>query len=198
MQADCSPESKALNFTNEGGYDYRFRYLKNIMGLWMIQSLKKELHDAYSFAELCVMAEDAKVDSIVDCNSSEFLAPASMIDAVKHACEASGQVIPKTPSELSRVIYRSLAACYGDTVKEIEKMMGYTYTKLHVVGGGSNAGYLNELTAKATGKTILAGPGEATSIGNLMVQMLTAGEWKDLIEARTCVYDSFEIHTYEP
>jgi rhamnulokinase len=198
MQADCSPESKALNFTNEGGYDYRFRYLKNIMGLWMIQSLKKELHDVYSFAELCVMAEDAKVDSIVDCNSSEFLAPASMIDAVKHACEASGQVIPKTPSELARVIYRSLAACYGDTVKEIEKMMGYTYTKLHVVGGGSNAGYLNELTAKATGKTVLAGPGEATSIGNLMVQMLTAGEWKDLIEARTCVYDSFEIHTYEP
>lgn len=197
MQADCSPKSKALNFTNEGGYDYRFRYLKNIMGLWMIQNLKKELKDEYSFAQLCEMAETAEVSSIVDCNSSEFLAPKSMIEAVQKACENSGQQVPKTPAELARVIYRSLAQCYGDTIKEIESMMGYTYEKLHVVGGGSNAVYLNELTAKATGKTVLAGPGEATSIGNLMVQMLTAGEWKSLIEARTCVYDSFEIHVYE-
>lgn len=197
MEADCSAKSRELNFTNEGGYDYRFRYLKNIMGLWMIQSLKKELKDSYSFAQLCEMAEKEEIASLVDCNDSRFLAPVSMIQAVREFCQETGQQIPETPAELASVIYRSLADCYGKTVKEIEDMTGESYTCLHVVGGGANAGYLNRLTAEATGKKVLAGPTEATAVGNLMVQMIAKGVFADLWEARQCVYDSFDINRYE-
>lgn len=196
-EADCSPRSRSLNLTNEGGYAYRFRYLKNIMGLWMIQSVKRELGDAYSFAELCELAAGAQIDSIVDCNAAEFLAPESMQDAVADFCARSGQQVPGTPGEYARVIYRSLAQCYKATVKELEQQMGCTYEKLHVVGGGANAEYLNELTAQATGMTVLAGPTEATAIGNLMVQMLARGIWSSLREARECVYRSFEVREYK-
>lgn len=198
MEADCSCESKALNFTNEGGYRYRFRYLKNIMGLWMIQSLKKELNDQYSFAELCKMAEGAAITSIVNCNDTSFLAPESMRKAVQEYCRNTGQKEPHTNAELACVIYNSLADCYGKTVKEIESMTNVSYKHLHIVGGGANASYLNALTAKATGKTVLAGPTEATAIGNLLVQMLQEKEFKDLKEARQCIYHSFEMMRYEP
>lgn len=197
-EADCTEESRRLNFTNEGGYDHRFRYLKNIMGLWMIQSLKKELQDAYSFAELCEMASQESIPSLVDCNDSRFLAPESMTEAVQGYCKETGQQVPAAPAQLAGVIYRSLADCYGKTVREIETMTGVRYKNLHVVGGGANAAYLNQLTAASTGKTVLAGPTEATAIGNLMVQLMAKGVLADLEAARQCVYDSFEIKIYEP
>lgn len=197
MEADCSDESMACNFTNEGGYDYRFRYLKNIMGLWMIQSLKKEMKDAYSFAQLCEMASRESISSIVDCNDDCFLAPENMQEAIKVFCARTGQTIPQTVGEMAAVIYNSLAVCYGNTVKEIEKMTGVSYECIHVVGGGANAQYLNELTAKQTQKTVYAGPTEATAIGNLTVQMMAAGEMTELSEARRVIFDSFDISTYE-
>lgn len=197
MEADCSMESKRLNFTNEGGYEYRFRYLKNIMGLWMIQSLKKELKDAYSFAELCAAAEKEEITSIVDCNDVRFLAPESMIEAVQEFCAESEQGVPEEASELASVIYRSLADCYGKTIREIETITGVTYPCLHVVGGGANAEYLNQLTAMATRKKVYAGPTEATAIGNLIVQMIKAKEFDNLQEARNCVFDSFAVKKYD-
>ena len=197
MEADCSKESELCNFTNEGGYDYRFRYLKNIMGLWMIQSLKKELKDAYSFAELCDMAAKEKISSLVDCNDAVFLAPKSMIEAVQNACREKGEQVPETPGELAAVIYNSLAKCYQQTVKEIEGRMGHSYDRIHVVGGGSNAVYLNELTAKYTGLDVYAGPGEATAIGNIAVQMIAGRELADLTEARDCIFRSFEVKKYQ-
>ncbi|MBE5875935.1 MAG: rhamnulokinase [Lachnospiraceae bacterium] len=196
MDADCSDKSMECNFTNEGGYDYRFRYLKNIMGLWMIQSLKKEINDIHSFAELCDMASKERISSIVDCNDDVFMAPESMIGAVKDYCRESGQQVPETIGELAAVIYNSLAVCYKNTVKEIEAMTGVTYDCIHVVGGGANAQYLNELTARETGKTVCAGPTEATVIGNLTVQMLSTGEMKDLTQARKMIFDSFDVKTY--
>ncbi len=198
MEADCSAASRALNFTNEGGYNYRYRYLKNIMGLWMIQSLRHELDDKYSFAELCDMAETSSISSIVDCNDASFLAPESMREAVKNYCAQSGQEVPQTPADEAHVIYNSLAKCYGDTAAEIEAQMGRTYDTLHVVGGGANADYLNQLTANATGKEVLAGPTEATAIGNLAVQMLTAGEYSGLGEARSAIRESFPIKVFVP
>lgn len=197
MEADCSDKSMICNFTNEGGYDYRFRYLKNIMGLWMIQSLKKEIHDQYSFAELCEMASRETISSIVDCNDDTFLAPDSMQEAVKEFCQKTNQQVPQTTGEMAAVIYNSLAVCYENTVKEIEAMTGVTYECIHVVGGGANAEYLNELTARKTGKTVYAGPTEATAIGNLAVQMMAAGELKSLREARKTIFDSFDIKTYQ-
>lgn len=198
MEADCSLKSMNANFTNEGGYNYRFRYLKNIMGLWMIQSLKKELHDVYSFQELCNMAEDAKINSLVDCNDDSFLNPESMIDAVQDYCRKAGGRVPDKPDELAAVIYNSLAMCYGETILEIEAIAGKKYDCIHIVGGGANAEYLNKLTAKATKKEVITGPTEATAIGNLLAQMIQKGEFENLDKARECVADSFPlIHYYE-
>ena len=115
-EADCSVESMKANFTNEGGYDHRFRYLKNIMGLWMIQSVKKEFTEDLSFAQICEMASKETIPSIVDCNDDCFLAPKSMIQAVQDFCRRTGQQVPETVGEISFVIYNSLAKCYGDTV----------------------------------------------------------------------------------
>ena len=195
-EADCSMESMKANFTNEGGYDHRFRYLKNIMGLWMIQSVKKEFAEDLSFAQICEMASKETISSIVDCNDDCFLAPKSMIKAVQVFCRRTGQQVPETVGEISSVIYNSLAKCYGDTVKEIEEITGKKYSTIYVVGGGSNAGYLNELTAKYTGKKVSAGPSEATAIGNVIGQMLHDGVFKDLPEARTCVRESFDVVMY--
>ncbi len=195
-EADCSMESMKANFTNEGGYDHRFRYLKNIMGLWMIQSVKKEFTEDLSFAQICEMASRETIPSIVDCNDDCFLAPKSMIKAVQDFCSSTGQQVPETVGEISSVIYNSLAKCYGDTVQEIEEITGKKYSTIYVVGGGSNAGYLNELTAKYTGKKVSAGPSEATAIGNVIVQMLHDGVFKDLPEARTCVRESFNVVMY--
>ena len=194
---DCSAKSCELNFTNEGGYDHRFRYLKNIMGLWMIQSVKKEFTEDLSFAEICERASKETITSLVDCNDDCFLAPKSMIEAVKKFCRDSKQQVPETVGEIAAVIYNSLAKCYGDTIEEIEALTGKKYTTIYVVGGGANAGYLNELTAKYTGKKVSAGPSEATAIGNIVVQMLHDGVFKDLPEARTCVGKSFDVKIYE-
>lgn len=198
-EADSSEGSREANLTNEGGYDYRFRYLKNIMGLWMIQSVRHELNDAYSFAQLCGMAEE-NVDfpSRVDVNNNCFLAPADMRQEIQDYCRRTGQKVPQTPGELAAVVYRSLADCYGETAKELEKLTGKRYDSIYIIGGGANAGYLNQLTADATGKTVYAGPTEATAVGNLMAQMIRAGELSNLQAARKCVYESFDIKMYQP
>ncbi|HIS48547.1 MAG TPA: rhamnulokinase [Candidatus Scybalocola faecigallinarum] len=197
--ADCSADSMKANFTNEGGYDHRFRYLKNIMGLWMIQSVRHELNDAYSFAQLCQMAEECSdFPSRVDVNDSRFLAPESMTGAIQDYCRQSGQPVPETPGELATVIYQSLASCYGEVAGEIEAITGKKYTKIHIVGGGSNADYLNALTAKASGRTVYAGPTEATAIGNIVAQMLKSREFSSLEEARSCIFDSFGVKTFLP
>ena len=186
-EANCSMESKENNLTNEGGYEYRFRYLKNIMGLWMIQSVKKEIGQDYSFGEICEMASTATISSIVDANDDRFLAPKNMTEEVKNACKETQQPVPETLAEVAAVIYNSLAKCYGKTITEIEELTGKTFEGIHIVGGGANAEYLNHLTALATGKCVYAGPTEATAIGNLSAQII----------ARNCIYDSFEIKRYE-
>lgn len=197
MEANCSRESKLHNLTNEGGYDYRFRFLKNIMGLWMIQSVKKEIGGNLGFGEICEQASHCTIPSIVDANDDRFLAPANMTEEVQAACRESGQQVPEGIAEVASVIYNSLAQCYAKTIKEIEEITGQKYDRIHIVGGGANAEYLNILTAKATGVPVYAGPTEATAIGNLAAQMMSAGELKDLKDARACVYKSFEIKQYQ-
>ncbi len=198
MEANCSPESKLNNLTNEGGYDYRFRYLKNIMGLWMIQSVKKEIGGNLGFGEICGMASRCSIPSIVDCNDDRFLAPDNMTEEVQAACRESGQQVPEGLAEVASVIYNSLAQCYAKTIRQIEGITGKKYDKIHIVGGGSNAEYLNRLTAAATGVPVYAGPTEATAIGNIAAQMMAAGELADLKVARACVFASFPIDQYQP
>ena len=136
-EANCSEESRLCNLTNEGGYEYRFRFLKNIMGLWMIQSVRHEWKDAYSFGQICKMAEECReFPSRVDVNDPVFLAPENMTQAVRSYCERSSQSVPETLGEVAAVIYQSLAESYAETAKEIEKITGRNYGSLYLVGGG--------------------------------------------------------------
>lgn len=201
--------SRLKNFTNEGGYGYRFRYLKNIMGLWMVQSIRRELNgvsyvkgggglpagkEKISFDELETAARAAdRFESIVDVNDGAFLAPDSMAEAVRENCRKTRQAVPATVGELMRCVYRSLAECYAKTVDDLSRLTGGSYTGIHIVGGGSKDGYLNELTARAAGLPVYAGPSEATALGNLMVQMIAGGEFPDLAAARKAVRNSFPI-----
>ncbi len=195
-EPNCSKDSMQANFTNEGGFDYRYRYIKNIMGLWMIQSVKKEMVEGYSYAEICDLATKEDITSIVDCNDNSFLSPNSMVEAIKAYCKGSGQQVPETLGEIASVIYNSLAKCYTSAITQIEQITGKHFDYIHIIGGGSNADYLNRLTAKFTGRTVLAGPTEATAIGNILAQMLSYGELSTLSEARKCVAASFDIREY--
>ena len=190
-------ESMAAGFTNEGGYDKKYRYLKNIMGLWMIQSVRKEIGNGASYGEICEAAAKESIPSIVDCNEESFLSPASMVEAVKEYCRRTGQQVPESLAELAGVIYNSLAHCYGETKQQIEKLTGLTFDRIYIIGGGSQAEYLNGLTAKYAGCQVSAGPAEATAIGNLMCQMIRDGRFRNLSEARSCVIDSFAVKYYQ-
>lgn len=199
MQANCSKECQAVNLTNEGGYQYRYRMLKNIMGLWMIQSVRHEWNDEYTFTKLCEMArENEGFESSVDVNDARFLAPDSMIDAICKVCEENNQPVPKSPGEVAAVIYGSLAQSYKETVCEIEKITGKEYDGIYIVGGGANADYLNQKTADFTGKNVYSGPGEATALGNIIVQMISGKEYDTLSEARKNIFDSFTVKAFKP
>ena len=196
---DCSPESAGANFTNEGGWGGTFRHLKNIMGLWMIQSVRRELPGDWSFAQLSALAAGhPEFPALVNVNDNRFLAPESMTDAIKDYCRATGQPVPEETWELLSVLYQSLASCYADSICEVEALTGKRYSALHIMGGGCQDGYLNALTAKTVGKPVLAGPVEATAVGNLMLQMVGKGVFRDVPEARRCVAESFPITRFEP
>ncbi len=198
MEADCSARSAQLNFTNEWGYGGNICYLQNIMGLWMIQSLRHEFDDKYSWDEICAQAESCKdFPSIVAAGDDSFLSPKSMKAAVQEYCHKTGQPIPETLGELAHVIYASLAACYAKNADLLEEMTGQKYGSIYIVGGGSKADYLNRLTAEKSGRTVYAGPAEATAIGNILVQMIADGEVESLEKGRELICNSFVIKKYE-
>ena len=202
-------EARLQNLTNEGGAWYRYRFLKNIMGLWIIQSIRRELNGTeyvegrkskyadgknYSFPDLIALAgECADFGAEINVNDDAFLSPESMIDAIKDHCRAHGQTVPEKVGEIMQCVYRSLAKCYADTIKEISAITGKTITSVNIIGGGCQDAYLNEMTARATGLTVYAGPIEGTAIGNLAILMITEGELSDLKAARDVIYNSFEI-----
>ncbi|MBQ4471413.1 MAG: rhamnulokinase [Kiritimatiellae bacterium] len=211
-RAITSAESCAANFTNEGGAWGRYRYLKNIMGLWIVQSVRRELNGVsyvegkggeaskaalalvadyepgakYSFATLEKLARAASFDVVIDVNDARFMNPASMIGEVVAAAAERGRA-PRTIGEIVACVYKSLAACYADAISRLSALTGKKYTSLNIVGGGSKDGYLNELTAEATGLEVVAGPTEGTAIGNLIVQMVAAGEFSGLAAARAAI-----------
>lgn len=191
---DCTEMSRKHNFTNEGGYHHRYRYLKNIMGMWIMQNLRREFKHKYTFEELYELAHIGRYfTSTVDVNDDMFLAPDSMIKALQDYCEQTGQEKPETECELLYCVYRSLAKCYAKTVAEIETVTGRTYDTIHVVGGGCQDKFLDRLLVEMTGKEVYAGPVEATAIGNIMAQMLRDNVFEDLKEARQVVAKSFDV-----
>jgi len=182
-------EAKERNFTNEGGVNGKYRFLKNIMGMWLLQNIKKNLFDRYSYDELMKMAEGCGEHRYIDVNNPLFNAPQNMIDAVRQYLNEEN-----LPLEVViNTVYHSLAQSYKDAVSEIEQICGKTYEKIHIVGGGSTDGYLNRLTADYTGKNVITGPVEATAIGNIVSQLIYSQEVRDLTEARELIKASFDI-----
>lgn len=194
LVADSSPKARLHNFTNEGGVDRRYRFLKNIMGLWMIQSIRRELNGKYSFSEMSEMAEAVgNTPYRISVNDDAFFAPESMIEAVRTACGVADMPI----DEVLCCVYHGLADCYAETMKEIEEVTGAMPEALHIIGGGSRDEYLNRLTARAVGVPVYTGPTEATAIGNILCQMLATGEFSSVAAARDAVFHSFDIKKVE-
>lgn len=191
---NTSDEALAAGFTNEGGYGKTVRFLKNIMGLWMVQCVKKELNDEYSFADFVKEAEKCTdFPSVVDVNDMSFFAPSSMIGAVKDYCASHGQKVPESVGEIVYCIYNSLAISYAQTVNEIEKITGKTYRAVNIVGGGCKNLLLNKLTEMRTKKPVVTGPIEATATGNLLSQMLADGIVESVVEGKELIKKSFDI-----
>ena len=194
LKENTSDLAKISGFTNEGGFNKTVRFLKNIMGMWMIQCIKKELNDEYSFTDFVALSRKSEdFNSIVDVNDLSFFSPESMIKAVKEYCEKAGERVPETVGEIARCVYLSLAHSYKKSVEQIEEITGEKFDKIHIVGGGCQNVLMNELTAKITGRTVVAGPVEATATGNIIAQMLAAKEIKNLSEGKALIRDSFEI-----
>lgn len=184
----------AFNMTNEGGFSNTIRFLKNISGMWTIQSVKKELNNEYNYEELMLMAMSVgDFGSTVNINDDRFLAPDSMIGAVKDYCRGHGKKVPETIGEVLNVIYRSLASLYAQTISSLEKITDTNFTALNIVGGGSKDGYLNALAKEYSGKKVFVGPTEGTAVGNLLAQAISSREIKDLKDGRQAVIKSFGI-----
>lgn len=191
---NSSPESLELNFTNEGGYNHKYRYLRNIMGLWIIQNIKKELNDKYSFKDLCYMASKSNNKSIIiDVNDKSFLSPDSMIETIKDYCKSKLNYNIKSIEELINIVYNGLVKCYIDTINNIEKLLNKKMKLLYIIGGGSKDDYLNSLIAKELKMEVFSGPTEATAIGNIVSQMLNKKIFLSVKEARKCIFESFDI-----
>lgn len=193
-----TPESCAAGFTNEGGYQSRHRYLKNIMGLWMLQRLRAEQGEDLTFRALSRMAEASPCTALVDVGDGRFFAPASMTEAVRTVCRETGQEVPRNLGDVAKCVYRSLAKSYAAGIRQLEGLTGQRYEAVHIVGGGSQDEYLNRLTAAEAGLPLHAGPTEGSALGNLMVQMISSGVFSDLSEARAAVRRGFPIKTFAP
>ena len=194
--------TRAANFTNEGGINGTIRFLKNIMGLWIIQESrrqwKREGKD-YSFAQMEAWAKEATpFRSLINPDHASFNTPGNMPEKIREFCRVTGQHVPETVGEVVRCIYESLALKYRHTVENIQTLRGKKATMINVVGGGTKDHFLSQMTADACGLAVSAGPEEATSIGNLLAQMMAVGAIKDLSEARQVVANSFEVKHYAP
>ena len=187
---DASAVSMEKNFTHEGGVDRRFRYLTNIMGLWIIQSIKKELGGKYSFDDLCNMAASVgDTEYRINVNDSSFMAPKSMIKAINDYCGVADMPL----DVLMCCVYHSLSDYYAKTIADLKRISGRKLDALHIIGGGSKDTYLSEITASKLDIPVYAGPTEATAIGNILAQMLATGVFASISEAREAVFNSFDV-----
>jgi rhamnulokinase len=190
------------NFTNEGGVGGTTRFLKNIMGLWLVQECRRAWDRAgtkYSYDELTRLAREAPPFAfLVDPDDASFILPASMPAALADYCRRRGQPAPERPGDCVRCALESLALAYRWVLEKLEALTGRRREVIHVVGGGSQNALLCQFTADACNRPVLAGPVEATAIGNVLVQALGLGALGSLAEARAVVRQSFEVHTYTP
>ena len=201
-QPIINEKSMDLSVTNEGGVGGKITVLKNIMGLWLIQECKRYWDNegqGCTFAELDEKVIHAKpFISFVDPDDVSFIAPGNMPERIREYCRKTGQPVPETKGEVVRCITQSLALKYRMTVEKLEDLLGKKLPVIHMVGGGIKDKLLCRFTAEATGRSVIAGPIEASSIGNILVQAMALGKIKDLKQIRNIVKASFPIVTYTP
>jgi len=202
-QPILSAEARARGFSNEGAVGGGVRFLRNLCGMWLIEECRREWQDGddgpLAYGELVRLAEEAPpAESWIDPDAPLFVAPGPMEDRVRSYCRQTGQKEPADRASLLRMIFESLAVKYALVIAEIEQLRGSPVAGIHVVGGGSRNGLLNRMTADASGKPVLAGPVEATALGNLIVQMQAAGVVADLAEGRRLIERSFPLETVTP
>lgn len=192
-------EALAANWTNEGGYGNTYSFLKNINGLWIIQEIVRVLDGRFSFADLAAMATaEPGFSSLIDPGDMRFFSPVSMVNEIQAFCQKTSQPIPETPGALARCAYDSLSLLYRKSLVQLSSLTGRTINVLHVVGGGSQADLLNQLTASAIGIPVLAGPVEATALGNALAQFLATGAISNVNEARRLIDRSFPPRRFDP
>lgn len=196
-----SGESMNAQMTNEGGVGGKIRYLKNIVGLWLVQECRRIWESqgkSYSYADLTEMAsQSATFGSIICPDDARFLAPLEMPAVIQGYCRETGQTTPETPGEIVRCALESLALEYRWVAEQIDRLTNKHHPVIHIIGGGSQNKLLNQLAANATGRTVVAGPVEATAIGNILVQAIATGAIESLAEGRQVVSDSFLVETYQ-
>ncbi len=195
-------KARLANYTNEGGVGGTIRFLKNIMGLWLIQECRTEWKRRglkYSFDELDAMAMEAEpFRSLINPNDDSFVTPGDMPSRIAAFCQKTGQPVPETPGQILRTALESLALRYRLTLDEIEDIIGKRIDMLHLVGGGCKNLLLNQFTADAIARPVQTGPVEATALGNIMGQALATGAVGSLAEARDIIRNSTETHIYNP
>lgn len=190
------------NFTNEGGVDGRWRYSKNVMGLWLVQECRRtwaRQGESLTYDEITRLASEAEpFKAVVDPDWDDFLKPGDMLARIQAYCRRTQQPAPETKGAMARCVLESLALKYRWVLERLEEMLGYRLEPIHIIGGGTQNRLLNQLTADATGRTVVAGPIEATAIGNVLMQAVALGHIQSLDEARAIVRHSFKPETYEP
>jgi rhamnulokinase len=193
---------RELNFTNEAGYGGTTRFLKNIVGLWLLQESRREwLKQGRELDYAALIGEAKRAEpfrSLIDPKAVRFFKPGNMPERIEKYCTETGQPAPETPGQFVRCILESLALLYRLTLEEIEQLTGRTIGRLHIVGGGSRNELLNEFAANATRRQVIAGPVEATAIGNVLIQAIALGHVKSLTALRRIVRNSFALQTFEP
>ncbi|MFZ4775367.1 MAG: rhamnulokinase [Terrimicrobiaceae bacterium] len=194
--------TRAANFTNEGGYGGTTRFLKNIVGLWILQECRRDWErrgENRDYAELNRLAsEAAPLRTLIDPDDARFLKPGDMLSKIQEFARETGQPVPSTPGEFTRSILESLALLYRSTLSSLEQLSGRSIRKLHIVGGGSQSRLLNQFAADATGRVVLAGPVEATAIGNILLQAVADGKLASLAELRGTVRNSVPGAEFQP
>ena len=201
-QSLINDESYNKDYTNEGGIAGTFRFLRNIMGLWIVQECRRTWLNAgedISYAELTSMAEQSQgFVSVINPDASIFLPPGDMPQRVREFCRDTNQAVPESMGEVVRCVLDSLALRYRQSIEDLDSLLNKRHDPIHIVGGGTQNKLLCQLTADATGRTVVAGPIEATAIGNVLAQALGKGFIGSLEEAREIVRNSFDLITYKP
>lgn len=202
QEAILTPEAVELNVTNEGGIDGTYRLLKNIMGLWLVQECRRSIVRSgrdVDYDQLTALAhEAAPFTSIIDPDHADFMSPDDMPTAIRQWCESRGQHAPETEGQLVRTALEGLALRYNVVLRGLERLTGVAVEVIHIVGGGSRNSLLNQFTANACQRPVVAGPVEATAMGNVLIQARAAGEIASLADIREVVRNSCEIRTFEP